>query len=66
MTMDIPRMTPQELKAKVEAGEPVLIVDVRKATDGGKIRGALHVPLAQIEAGLAALPSGREIVTYCR
>ena len=64
--MEIPRVTPQELKAKVEAGEPVLIVDVRKATDGGKIEGALHVPLAQIEAGLAALPSGREIVTYCR
>lgn len=64
--MEIPRITPEELKAKVEAGEPVLILDVRKATDGGKIRGALHFPLAQIEAGLAALPSGREIVTYCR
>ena len=66
MTMDIPRITPQELKAKVEAGEPVVIVDVRKATDGGKIRGALHFPLAQIEAGMAALPGGGEIVTYCR
>ena len=64
--MQVPRITPQELKAKVEAGEPVLIVDVLKATDGGKIQGALHVPLAQIEAGIAHLPSGREIVTYCR
>ncbi len=64
--MEVPRITPEELKAKVEAGEPVLIVDVRKATDGGKIRGALHFPLAQIEAGTATPPSGREIVTYCR
>ena len=64
--MEILRITPQELKAKVEAAEAVLIVDVRKATDGGKIRGALHVPMAQIEAGIANFPSGREIVTYCR
>ena len=64
--MDIPRITPQELKAKGEAGVPVLIVDVRKATDGGKIQGALHVPLAQIEAGMTALPRDREVVTYCR
>lgn len=64
--MEIPRITPQELKVKLEAGEPVLIVDVRKSTDGGKIRGAVHFPLAQIEAGIARLPGGREIVTYCR
>lgn len=64
--MEVPRITPQELKAKVEAAEPVLIVDVRKTTDGGKIQGALHFPLAQIEAGIATLPRGREIVTYCR
>ena len=64
--MEIPRITPQELRVKVEAGEPVLIVDVRKATDGGKIQGAVHFPLAQIEAGIARLPAGREVVTYCR
>ena len=64
--MEVPRITPEELKAKVEAAEPVLIVDVRKATDGGKIRGALHLPLAQIEEGMATLPRGREIITYCR
>jgi rhodanese-related sulfurtransferase len=64
--MDIPRITPEELKAKVDRGEPVLILDVRKAPDGGKIRGALHVPLAEIETGAASLPRDREIVAYCR
>ena len=64
--MEIPRVTPQELMARVEAAEPVLVLDVRKATDGGKIKGAIHLPLAQIEAGVASLPSGYEIVTYCR
>jgi rhodanese-related sulfurtransferase len=45
--MDIPRITPEELKAKVD-------------------RGALHVPLAEIETGAASLPRDREIVAYCR
>ena len=36
-----------------------------EAFSKGHIRGALSVPLAEIDALLAKLPKDRELVTYC-
>src|SRR5690242_17840571 len=64
----------EELKAKVSANEPVLIIDVRGAesyaNSDSKIRGAIHVNVRRLKfrlgfAPLKDVPKDREVVTYC-
>jgi rhodanese-related sulfurtransferase/DNA-binding transcriptional ArsR family regulator len=56
-----------ELLARVRSGEAV-VVDLRPAEEyeAGHIAGAISIPLAELEAHLADLPPGVEIVAYCR
>jgi membrane protein DedA with SNARE-associated domain len=64
----IARITPEELKQKLDAGERILIIDVRHSldfeADPYTIPGALRIPLEQLEGHLE-IPSDREIVAYC-
>jgi rhodanese-related sulfurtransferase len=55
------------LLARVQSGE-VTVLDVRPAEEyrAAHIAGAVSVPLKELEARLASLPKGREIVAYCR
>jgi rhodanese-related sulfurtransferase len=55
------------LRQRVRAGE-VTILDVRPAEEyqAGHIRGAVSVPLDELQKRLKELPQGREIVAYCR
>jgi rhodanese-related sulfurtransferase len=55
------------LLARVQSGE-VTVLDVRPAEEyrAAHIAGAVSVPLKELEARLAGLPKGREIVAYCR
>lgn len=57
----------QEVRERVEAGEPVTLVDVRTPDEvaGGRIPGALHIPLDELEARWRELESCNEIVCYC-
>jgi hypothetical protein len=65
----IPRMTIQELKAKMDKGEKIIILDVRAGDDYQsskvKIAGAIRIPLDQLDARYKELPEGIEIVAYC-
>jgi membrane protein DedA with SNARE-associated domain len=65
----IARISPEELDAKLRAGEPVLIVDVRHELDVQAhplmIRGAVHIAPAALEQGHATIPRDREVVLYC-
>jgi len=56
-----------ELLARVRSGDAV-VVDLRPAEEyaAGHIAGAISIPLAELEAHLAELPAGVEIVAYCR
>ncbi len=56
-----------ELLARVRAGHAV-VVDLRPGEEyeAGHIAGAISIPLAELEAHLAELPAGVEIVAYCR
>lgn len=56
-----------ELRARLAAGEPVLVVDVRSAAEfaAGHVEGAIHVPVAEIEADPRCIPHGHQIVTVC-
>jgi len=58
----------QEVRERVEAGEPVTLLDVRTDAEvaEGKIPGAIHIPLDQLEARWAEVEKCNEIVCYCR
>jgi membrane protein DedA with SNARE-associated domain len=64
----IARITPDELKQKLDAGENVMIIDVRHSLDFEAdpyvIPGALRMSLDQAESR-PALATDREIVVYC-
>jgi membrane protein DedA with SNARE-associated domain len=64
----IARITPEELKQKLDTGEDIVIIDLRHSLDFEAdpyiIPGALRIPLDQVERPQEAL-SDREIVVYC-
>lgn len=55
------------LKAAVAKGE-VTLLDVRPEDEfqSGHLRGAVNIPIDELEKMLDQLPSDREIVAYCR
>jgi rhodanese-related sulfurtransferase len=59
----------QELKAKMDKGEGLVVVDVRTGKDyeGSKIKikGAVRIPIVQLEERYRELPMDKEIITYC-
>ena len=56
-----------ELARRLEDGD-VVVLDVRPAAEyaAGHILGAIGIPHDQLAARLAELPSGTDIVAYCR
>lgn len=57
----------EELARRLEAGD-IVVVDVRPPAEyaAGHIRGAVNMPNDQLEARMAELPFGTDIVAYCR
>lgn len=64
---DVPRITPQELKSLLDAGEKVVVVDARSLAsyEAGHIAKAGSMPLDEIDARYRELPKGVKIVFYC-
>jgi membrane protein DedA with SNARE-associated domain/rhodanese-related sulfurtransferase len=67
--LKIARITPEELKGKIDAGEDVLVVDLRHSLDFDAnpetIPGALHIDAAEFEEAYEVIPRDREIVLFC-
>lgn len=62
-------MTVEELKERLDAGEPALVVDVREPAElqvAPYPFAVLHIPLGQLQRRLGELPRDREIVVACR
>ena len=59
---------PDELLAKLDAGETVNMIDVREADEvaTGIIPGAKHIPLGQIEERHSELDKNKEYIMICR
>ncbi len=57
-----------ELRARLAAGEPLVIVDVRPSEEyqAAHLPGAVSIPLDELEQRLRELPRDREVVAYCR
>jgi adenylyltransferase/sulfurtransferase len=63
----VPEIRPEELKAKLDAGDDVFILDVREPHEYQicNIGGHL-IPLGDLPARMNELDSSREIVAHCR
>ncbi len=65
----ISRITPEELKKKIDAGEELAIVDLRHSMDfeaePETIPGAFRMDAAELEAKNGLLPHDREVILYC-
>ncbi len=68
-TLRIARITPEELKQKLDRGEDVVVVDLRHSldfeADPNTIPGALHLPAEEFERRHAEIPRDRDIILYC-
>ena len=63
---NVPRITLADAKKAYDAGEAV-IVDVRDemAYKQEHIKGALHIPTAQLDAKFDSIPKGKKVIAYC-
>lgn len=64
---DVEAISRDELRKRLRRND-VVLVDVRPAEEfhAGHIDGALSIPLDELDQRLAELPTGSEIVAYCR
>jgi len=65
--MDELEITPAEMKARLDRGEKLHLVDVREPWeyDLCRIEGAKLVPLGSLAASLQTLPDVDEVICYC-
>jgi NhaP-type Na+/H+ or K+/H+ antiporter len=65
----VPRITPDELAARLAGPDPPLVLDVRTSSalgaDATGIPGSVRVPPGEVADWAARNPPGRAIVTYC-
>jgi membrane protein DedA with SNARE-associated domain len=65
--LSVARITPQELSRMLEAGEDVLILDLRSSLENGSggIAGALRIPMEELLDRQQDIPRDRDIVLFC-
>jgi sulfur-carrier protein adenylyltransferase/sulfurtransferase len=65
---EIPTLTPAELKARLEKGDALALLDVREVREWeiGRLDGARLAPLGTLPEVIAELDRGREWVVYCK
>ena len=61
-------ITVEEVKARLDAGDDLIILDVREPVEWqiSLIDGALRIPQGEVPAHLDELPRDRDIVVYCK
>jgi sulfur-carrier protein adenylyltransferase/sulfurtransferase len=66
----IPVLTPSELRDALDGPGAPLLVDVREdwewAVSSLADKGAIHLPLKELEDRMDELPRDRDLVLYCR
>ncbi len=67
-TSEVPRITAEQVRQRLDAGVNLVIVDVRSAEDFEDlhIAGAISIPEEEIIARQSELQAYDEIVLYCR
>ena len=66
MISEVPRISAEELKDRLDNGEAILIVDARStiAFEMEHITGAISVPGREVESRLDEFPRDQDIVFY--
>jgi rhodanese-related sulfurtransferase len=68
-TMEVTRVTIDEIKARMDRGEEFTFVDARNAQAWAeaetKLPGALRVPADELEQHLSEISHERTVITYC-
>jgi len=67
-TDELPSITPTELKARLERGERIVILDVREPfeLEISRLPEAIHIPMGQVPERVHELNPADEIVVMCR
>ena len=67
--MEVTRITPDEVKERMDRGEPFAFVDVRNpqawAQSNKKLPNAIRLPKEELEQHLDEIPKDRAVITYC-
>jgi rhodanese-related sulfurtransferase len=67
--MEATRVTVDEVKERMDRGEPLVFVDTRNPQAWSeaetKLPGAIRVPADEVEQHLKEIPHDRTIITYC-
>ena len=67
--MEPTRVTVDEVRERIDRGEPFAFVDTRNPKAWGesdvKLPGAIRVPADEVEQHLSEIPHDRVVVTYC-
>jgi hypothetical protein len=63
----VARIAPEELRQMLEAGEEIVVVDVRSAleSEADSVPGALRIPLEDLETRHGDIPRDRDIILFC-
>lgn len=65
----IDRITPEELRRSLDAGDSLVVVDLRHPAEiereGLKLAGAVVIRPDDLRSGAHGIPRGREIILYC-
>jgi rhodanese-related sulfurtransferase len=66
---DAPRITVEELRRQMDAGEDFTVIDVRNPTAWAEtdtvIPEAIRMSLDKLEENLPRIPKNRPVVAYC-
>jgi rhodanese-related sulfurtransferase len=62
-----PQLSATEVKRRLDAGEPLVLLDVREHEEVALVRltGSLHIPMGEIPGRLHELDPEVDIVVYC-
>lgn len=67
---EVAEYTPEQLKQRLDTGEPLLLIDVREPYEWDianlEVHGARLVPLSDLPDHMAELDRDTDIVLYCR
>jgi len=64
----VPTLSVQDIKARLDANESLLLLDVREPYElmVSQIRGAVNIPMSQLPARQHEIPRDRPVVVFCR
>lgn len=65
--LNVARITPEELRHRLDTGEDLVIVDLRTRLDdeSSTIPGAVRISAEDLTSGASAIPRDRDIILFC-